>query len=231
MSRRELVRRYFVFLAGVVFTALGISLITKSGLGTSAVTSFAYVLTFLSPGVTLGTFTFIVNCVMLLGQALLLGRRFKLTQILQLPATFLFSLCIDLWCRLLSLWTPTLYVQRWLPLLAGCVILGLGVALQITADVLALPCEGFVKTVTQKFQLEFGKVKTCFDVLMVTAAVVLSLIGLGHIAGLREGTVVAALTVGSLSRFFRARLGFLVKVPAAKEEEKLPLLDGAEALG
>ena len=37
MSRSELVRRYGIFTSGVIFAALGIALITRAGLGTSAV--------------------------------------------------------------------------------------------------------------------------------------------------------------------------------------------------
>ena len=36
-----------MFIEGVIFSALGISLITKAGLGTSPITSLAFVLTFL----------------------------------------------------------------------------------------------------------------------------------------------------------------------------------------
>ena len=70
MSHSGLLRRYLIFLAGVLCSALGISLITLAGMGTSAVSSLAYVLTYVFPGISLGTFTFVVNCVMLGGQIL-----------------------------------------------------------------------------------------------------------------------------------------------------------------
>ena len=72
MDHAPLPRRYLIFFAGVVSSALGIALITLAGMGTSAVSSLAYVLTFVFPGVSLGCFTFLVNCIMLGGQALLL---------------------------------------------------------------------------------------------------------------------------------------------------------------
>ena len=53
-------KRYGMFIAGVIFSALGISLITKAGLGTSPITSLAFVLTFIFPH-TLGTLTMMVN--------------------------------------------------------------------------------------------------------------------------------------------------------------------------
>ena len=75
-------KRYGMFIAGVIFSALGISLITKAGLGTSPITSLAFVLTFIFPH-TLGTFTMMVNSVMFIIQVILLGKAFQKIQLLQ----------------------------------------------------------------------------------------------------------------------------------------------------
>ena len=120
MSHSGLVRRYLLFFAGVLCSALGISLITLAGMGTSAVSSLAYVFTFVFPGVSLGTFTFAVNCAMLVGQILVLRRKFQLIQLLQIPATFVFSFCIDLWMSLLPDLVPQSYLGHWVVLLLGC---------------------------------------------------------------------------------------------------------------
>ena len=49
MKNPDMIKRYTMFMVGVIASALGISLITKAGLGTSPVTSPAFVLTFLFP--------------------------------------------------------------------------------------------------------------------------------------------------------------------------------------
>ena len=113
MSQSGLLRRYLIFLAGVLCSALGISLITLAGMGTSAVSSLAYVLTYVFPGISLGTFTFVVNCVMLGGQILILRKKFRPIQLLQVPFTFLFSCCIDLWMGLLGGLVPQSYASHW----------------------------------------------------------------------------------------------------------------------
>ncbi|OUO42182.1 DUF6198 family protein [Flavonifractor sp. An306] len=206
MDHAPLPRRYLMFFAGVVSSALGIALITLAGMGTSAVSSLAYVLTFVFPGVSLGCFTFLVNCAMLGGQALLLRSKFQPIQLLQVPATFVFSACIDLWMDLLSALVPSSYAGRWVVLLLGCGFLGLGVALEVVPNVLILPCEGFVRTCSQVFGWDFGKTKTGYDLAMLCAALLVSLLCLRSVHGLREGTVVCALTVGSISRFFCRRI-------------------------
>ena len=106
-----------MFIAGVIFSALGISLITKAGLGTSPITSLAFVLTFIFPH-SLGEFTMLVNTVMFLIQAALLGREFGKVQLLQLPAALLFSACIDGWMYILGFWKTGSYVGQVLMLIS-----------------------------------------------------------------------------------------------------------------
>ena len=179
-----------MFIAGVIFSALGISLITKAGLGTSPITSLAFVLTFIFPH-SLGEFTMLVNTVMFLIQAALLGKAFGKIQLLQLPAALLFSACIDGWMYILGFWKTGSYVGQVLMLLLGCVFLGLGIALEVMVRVIA-GLTGW----------RFGLVKTGFDMSIVASAVGVSLFFTGHVLGIREGTVLAALIVGSISHFF-----------------------------
>ena len=181
MRQPSLLRRYILFFCGVLCAALGIALITLAGMGTSAVSSLSYVLTFVFPGLSLGVFTFLVNCTMLVGQVLLLRHRFQSIQLLQIPATLLFSVCIDLWTELLAPLVPESYGARWVVLLLGCLSLGLGVALEVLPNVLILPCEGFVRTASQVFGWDFGKTKTGYDLAMVSAAALLSYLSLGAI--------------------------------------------------
>ena len=56
---------------------------------------------------------------------------------------------------------------------------------------------------------DFGKVKVAFDVILVCIAAVTSLIFLHEIVGIREGSLIAALTVGLIARAVAAKLSFL----------------------
>lgn len=202
LSNQRLPARYAVFILGLVLSALGISLITKPGLGTSPVSSIAYVFTFIYP-LSFGTYTLLSSIAMILAQVAVLRRSFQKIQLLQLPATLVFSACIDLFMRLFSFWQPGHYAAQAAVLLLGCMTLGLGVALQVFADALMLPSEGLVKAITQKLGAEFGTVKTVYDCSMVCATVVISLLFTGRVNGVREGTLIAALTVGTFSKLFR----------------------------
>lgn len=201
MKNSDMMKRYGMFIAGVIASALGISLITKAGLGTSPITSLAFVLTFIFP-YSLGAFTLMVNSIMFLIQAALLGRSFQKIQLLQLPAALLFSVCIDGWLRILSHWDTGSYAGQLLMLLLGCVFLGFGIALEVIPNVLILPGEGLVRVIAGLTGWHFGHVKTGFDMSIVASAVLVSVMVMGQVMGIREGTIIAALIVGNISHFF-----------------------------
>lgn len=198
-------KRYGMFITGVIFSALGISMITKAGLGTSPITSLAFVLTFIFPH-SLGLFTMMVNAGMFVIQVVLLGKSFQKIQLLQLPAALLFSVCIDGWLHLLSYWQTGGYIGELMMLLLGCVFLGFGIALEVIPNVLILPGEGLVRVIAGLTGWKFGHVKVGFDMSIVVCALTVSLLVTGQILGIREGTVIAALLVGHISHFFIERV-------------------------
>ena len=92
------------------------------------------------------------------------------------------------------------YPTRCLLCLLGILLVGIGVSFEVTANIVTLAGEGMVLAVCKVFPLPFGNVKISFDVTLVVIASVLSLIFLGGLYGVREGTVAAALCVGLVAR-------------------------------
>ena len=82
----------------------------------------------------------------------------------------------------------------------------LGGALQGIADVLKLPGEGLVYTVSDTYNLDFGKVKIANDGILVTLAICLSYLELGSVEGVREGTLISVFITGIIARFFLRHL-------------------------
>lgn len=87
--------------------------------------------------------------------------------------------------------------------LRGCFLLGMGVSLEVKANVAMVPGEFIVGVIAERLGHDFGWVKMDFDITLVTIACVFSLLFLPHIEGVREGTVVAALIVGPISHFLQ----------------------------
>ncbi len=204
-------RRYIIFLIGLFINSLGVSFITKANLGTSPISSIPYTLS-LGFKFTLGQFTIFFSVFLIVLQILILRKRFQKEQLLQIPVSILFGYFIDLTMNLLYFLNPQIYILKLISLLFGCVILGFGVYTEVLADVVMLPGEGFVKALSSTIHSDFGITKVCFDGTMTVSAAIISFVLFGTLKGVREGTVISALIVGLIARFFGKRLEFLKPV-------------------
>ena len=204
----EKLKRYLIFLVGLFVNSLGVSLITKANLGTSPISSIPYVLSLNFP-FTLGNFTIFFSVFLIALQLIILRKNFKLEHILQIPVSIIFGYFIDLTMILFSWVNPEAYIMKIVYLLIGCLILGVGVYMEVLADVVMLPGESFVRAIVLTWKTNFGTTKICFDVSMSVIAAVLSFIFAGSLAGVREGTVIAALLVGFIARLIGKKLAFL----------------------
>ena len=204
----EKLKRYLIFLVGLFVNSLGVSLITKANLGTSPISSIPYVLSLNFP-FTLGNFTIFFSIFLIVLQLIILRKNFKLEHILQIPVSIIFGYFIDLTMILFSWVNPEAYIMKIVYLLIGCLILGVGVYMEVLADVVMLPGESFVRAIVLTWKTNFGTTKICFDVSMSVIAAVLSFIFAGKLAGVREGTVIAALLVGFIARLIAKKLAFL----------------------
>ena len=204
----ETLKRYLIFLVGLFVNSLGVSLITKANLGTSPISSIPYVLSLNFP-FTLGNFTIFFSIFLIVLQLIILRKNFKLEHILQIPVSIIFGYFIDLTMILFSWVNPEAYIMKIVYLLIGCLILGVGVYMEVLADVVMLPGESFVRAIVLTWKTNFGITKICFDVSMSVIAAVLSFVFAGRLAGVREGTVIAALLVGFIARLIGKKLAFL----------------------
>lgn len=210
-NKTELIKRYIFLLVGLFVNGLGVSFITKAGLGTSPITSIPYTLS-LDFTPTVGMFTLVFNIFLVILQVILLRRNFQLQNLLQLPIIALFSFFIDLTMSLLGFMQPETYAMKVVSLIVGCLILGFGVFMEMVANVAMLPGEATVRAVSDVFSTDFGKTKIAFDSSMTIIAAILSFIMFKHLDGVREGTIVAAILVGFIARLFKKYIGGIEKI-------------------
>ena len=206
MTRREWCRRYLFFLAGLFINSFGVSFITKAALGTSPISSVPYTLS-LGFAPTLGMFTLYMSIVLILVQMILLRRDFPRQYLLQIPVSFLFSWFIDMTMELLGFLTPDVYAAKVVCLLLGCGILGFGVFMEMAAGVVMLPGECFVNAISRTFHTDFGRTKVAFDTSITVAAAIIGLVLYRELAGVREGTIAAAVLVGMIARRLNCTIG------------------------
>lgn len=205
-SKTEMVRRTVIFLVGLALNSLGVALVTKASLGTSPISSIPwipYVLS-LNFSASLGMFTILFSLLLIALQLILLRKQFRPVQLLQIPVSLLFGYLIDGAMMLLALFSPNQYASQLGCLILGCVVLGVGVYLEVLADIVMLPGEAFVRAVTVCAKTEFGKTKIAFDVSMTVIAGVLSFVFAARLDGVGVGTIIAAAVgwvAGMVARF------------------------------
>ncbi len=219
MTKTEILKRYVLLVIGLFFSALGVAVTKRGDLGVSPISSVANVIAERFSFFTLGNWLIVWNCVLIVGQIILLRKKFNPVQLLQIPLSFLFGWFTDfgVWCA--SFIPVDIYPVRLLMVMAGTVILGFGITLCVIANVVMNSGEAFVKAVSDTIHKNFGNVKIAFDISCVIMAVVLSLIFFDFkIVGTREGTIIAALCTGLVVKFFSK----LLHGPATK------LLTGSE---
>ena len=213
MSKKETVKRYALFIISLFFSGVGVAFTKKGELGVSPISSVANVLSYKFEFFTMGNWLIVWNCVLILGQILILRKKFKPIQLLQIPLSFLFGYFTDfgMWCA--SFINVGSYFMQLAMVVSGIVILGFGISLAVTANVIMNSGEAFVKALADSAKKDFGNVKIAFDISNVILAVVLSLIFFDFkIVGAREGTVIAAVFTGMVVKLFCS----LIKNPLDK---------------
>ncbi|WPC39816.1 YczE/YyaS/YitT family protein [Clostridium sp. JS66] len=203
MSKLKIIIRYFIFISGLFFMGLGISLTSKSGLGTSPINSLPYVLSMIFP-LTVGQFTFLLSILFFLVEIIVLRKDFPKEQYLQLLVGPFFGFFVDLGMSIFEFVNPTAYLVKILVLLSGCFLLALGVYLQVIANVIINPGEGVVKAISNKFSKKFGNIKIALDSTLCIIAIIISLFTFGSIKGVREGTIICAVLVGNITKIYSA---------------------------
>lgn len=218
MTAAETVKRFLCMLVGLIVTALGLALCVQLDLGISPLTTLPYAVSQAAPALSLGTLVFLQHLLFFVLMALLLRRDFKLFQILQIPCSFLFGYCMDLWGLLLRGLTLEAYWARFLMLLLGCVIVALGFSLIYTSGVALEANTAFLNALVLRTGKPYGMLKTISDVVIVVLAAAVSLIFLHKIVGIREGTVISALIIGPIAGFFNKKLAAVERFFAPRQK-------------
>lgn len=198
--------RYIIYLISLFIISLGASLSIKANLGTSPLICIPYVFSLMS-NVSVGTSCFIFNIILIAIQIILLRGGFEKRQYLQIIIGTIFSVFVDLTLFLINFLNPSDYLSQLLLLLISCVVMAFGVLLEIKTEVVYLPGDGFIVAIAEASKREFSKIKPYCDVSFVIIASSLSILFLGYLAGVREGTVVSAIIIGPIVQMFKRYLG------------------------
>lgn len=194
--------RYVIYLLSLFIISLGASLSIKANLGTSPLICLPYVCSLITK-FSVGEVMFVFTLIFILIQVVLLRRDFEKRQYLQLIVGTIFSVFVDFSLMLVGFINPTGYLNQMLLLLFSCFVVAFGVLLEIQTEIVYLPADGVIVAISKVLKKEFSTVKPFVDTSMVIIAAILSVVFLGYLAGVREGTVISAIIIGPIVKVLK----------------------------
>lgn len=193
----KIVKRILIYLAGLFVMTVGIAISVKANLGVAPVSSVPYTITCVW-GLEMGKATILFHSLLVLLQVVLLRKKFKIKNLLQIAAGIVFGYFTTFcnWC-VSFLPTPENIVLRICMVPASTLFIAFGIFLYLPTDIMPLAAEGVTQAVSQVSGIEFSKVKTGFDVSVVTVSLITCLIFIKSLGSVGIGTVIAAVLVGT----------------------------------
>lgn len=207
--------QHLLLLISLWIMTVGVAVCVRSMLGSSVISVLPYVFESAGkmnyvPRLTIGQYTYIMNALLVAGQIGVLRRKFEPVQLFQLLVGFVFGSLIDLNMLLTEWLQPTLLWQQVVAQVAGCTILGCGIALEVRCGSVTMPGEGFPVAISRVSGVEFPKVKICVDTGLVVLGIIACFVFFGawqwYIVGI--GTLFAMFYVGVVVRIAGKHLGW-----------------------
>ena len=208
-TRPQLIKRSVLMTLGIAVMGFGIAMSKLALLGTTPISTIPAVMSF-ATDLTIGTWTIIVNLIIIGLEAIILGReKTDATLLLQLAVAVILGVFTDIGVELLkNVVDSGDYLIQWIWCILSCIILSLGIAIEISANVLVAPGDGIVMAIDYRMEsLSFAHVKVIFDCTNVAIAAVLSLVLTGGLNGVREGTIFAAVVLGMMVGAWKKLIG------------------------
>ena len=175
-----------------------------SAAGISAISSVPYAFSEVFPELSLGTWTYIFQGLLVLS-LMIMRKKFVPSYLFSFVVGFVFGELLDvheLWIGIL----PDSLPWRVMWFLLSYVILSVGIALSNRCGLPIVPTDLFPRELSDITKVGYPKIKIAFDVTCLAVTAALTFFGLGHIEGLGIGTVLAAFTMGKARSFLRADL-------------------------
>mgnify|MGYP006891206797 CR=1 FL=1 len=191
---RTVLRVELALLIVLLINSLGVVLMLQSGSVISAISSVPYSFSLLLPKLSLGTWTYIFQGLLVLS-LMILKKRFVPSYLFSFVAGFAFGKMVDIheiWINTLPLTIPL----RVFYFVASYLILCFGIALSTRCKLPVIPTDLFPRVLSEIIKKPSSKVKITFDVTCLFVTACMTFLCLGHISGLGIGTVAAAFTMG-----------------------------------
>ncbi len=192
-----------MFLIGLFVASVGVAFSTKAGLGTSPVSSVPYTVSFLNGTFSFGGWLNIFSIIQIAVQVIILKGKCNYIEIaIQTVLAFLYGYLTNFSCFLIRNLNADIYPLQFMYMVLSCFILGFGIWIQVKGNVAMLPGEAMNRAISQVSGKRYENVKIFFDILYIGISAVLCILFLGGLKGVREGSIIAAIAVGSIIKLY-----------------------------
>lgn len=195
-KKNNLISRSILYLAGIFIMNTGIALTIRASVGISPISSLTRVMTQVYPPLSQGTYSFLLNFVMFLGEFIVLPKDFRLKNFAQLIPAMISGVFLDVNLMMFQSLSLENYILRLLLLVFGCAVLALGLYFMIEADLILMPADAFNSVLVKRTHMKWGNVKSLVDCSLLVISALIGLVFLGKIMYIREGTLINAIICG-----------------------------------
>ena len=195
-DQRHIFRGELALLLVIIMNSFGVVLMLYSGSGISAISSVPYAFSEVFPFLSLGTWTYIFQAI-LIASLMVLRKRFVAEYLLSFVVGFAFSMMLDVhegWISILPYNIP----MRILYFVISYLLLCLGIALSNRCGLPIIPTDLFPRELADITKVQYSRIKIGYDVTCLTVTALMTLSILGHLDGLGIGTILAAFTMGKV---------------------------------
>ena len=193
---RHIFRGELALVIAVMINSLAVILMLYSGSGISAISSVPYAFEKVFPVITLGTWTYIFQALLILS-LMILRKKFVPAYLCSFLVGFAFSELLyvnEAWINIL----PKTIPLRVLYFVISYLLICIGIALSNRCGLPIIPTDLFPRELSEIIKVKYSKIKVSFDVICLMITACMTGLILGHINGLGIGTVMAAFTMGKV---------------------------------
>lgn len=193
---KSLFRGELALAIAVLTNSFAVVLMLYSRSGISAISSVPYAFSEVFPVLSLGTWTYLFQG-LLIFSLMVLRKRFVFPYLFSFVIGFIFSKLLDFhefWIQALPTepaWCVVYFIISYL-------LICFGVALSNRCGLPIIPTDLFPRELAQITGIPYPKIKISFDAICVVTTAALTFFFLGHVRGIGIGTVLAALSMGKV---------------------------------
>ncbi|EMI9087743.1 MULTISPECIES: YczE/YyaS/YitT family protein [Bacillus] len=191
-------RRILMYVLGLFFMSIGISMSIQAGFGVSPVSSLAYAST-LTIGLSVGVTMALANVLYIIIQVIL-SKRMEFNEFIsQFIISFLFGFFMDATLFLVQLFpTPETIFARSVYLIVSLFVIAVGLMGYTTAKLPLMPYDALTYAISEKFNLKFGKAKILSDLINICVAGTICIVFIQSLGSIGIGTLIAAYCIGKI---------------------------------